>query len=364
VNVNPNPEIQNAGGGGVFCEGDITMISADLLLNGSASATYTVTGPGLDITGVTTQDTTLFFDLTVNANTAGTYTIELISEEGCEAEDATIIVELNDVPLPILEVDINPICEGETITLTTQFFDGVDVIYEWFFNGGLIGTTTVPSFEVVVNTSGEYTVQVTVDGCYSEVSASVAVEVYPNPTANPDDYSTPFNNPILGENVLSNDDLGNNDVTITIVSPPTNGTLDLDLNNGNFDYTPTLYFTGTDQFVYEICDVECPENCSQTTVTITVNPPDCTYPNVITPNRDGDNDEFWVDCMENNAFPESVIRIFNRWGDEIYFAEPYNNDWQGTHEDKPLPAGTYFYLIQLRPDIDEYEQGFITIVRE
>jgi gliding motility-associated-like protein len=364
VNVNPNPEIQNAGGGGVFCEGDITMISADLLLNGSASATYTVTGPGLDITGVTTQDTTLFFDLTVNANTAGTYTIELISEEGCEAEDATIIVELNDVPLPILEVDINPICEGETITLTTQFFDGVDVIYEWFFNGGLIGTTTVPSFEVVVNTSGEYTVQVTVDGCNSEVSASVAVEVYPNPTANPDDYSTPFNNPILGENVLSNDDLGNNDVTITIVSPPTNGTLDLDLNNGNFDYTPTLYFTGTDQFVYEICDVECPENCSQTTVTITVNPPDCTYPNVITPNGDGDNDEFWVDCMENNAFPESVIRIFNRWGDEIYFAEPYNNDWQGTHEDKPLPAGTYFYLIQLRPDIDEYEQGFITIVRE
>ena len=70
-----------------------------------------------------------------------------------------------------------------------------------------------------------------------------------------------------------------------------------------------------------------------------------------------------MDCLENNAFPENVIRIFNRWGDEIYFAEPYNNDWEGTRDNKPLPAGTYFFLLQLRPDQDEYQEGFITIVR-
>jgi len=221
----------------------------------------------------------------------------------------------------------------------------------------------VPSFSITAGTTGEYSVLVTVDGCNSEISASIGVEVYPNPTANNDNYTTLFNNPILGENVLTNDDTGNNGVTISIVSPPDNGTLDLNLTNGDFDYTSNLYFQGTDQFVYEICDVNCPENCSQATVTITIDPPDCNYPNVITPNGDGDNDEFWVDCLENNAFPENVIRIFNRWGDEIYFAEPYNNDWEGTRDNKPLPAGTYFFLLQLRPDQDEYQEGFITIVR-
>jgi gliding motility-associated-like protein len=363
INVNPSPEVVNPAGGGVFCEGDMTMISADILLNGSNSATYTVSGPGINETGLLTQDQTLSFDLTVDASTVGTYTITAISDEGCEAESAVVIVELNDVEFPNLQADPNPICEGDELTLTTQFYDGTDVSYEWFFNGSSIGITSVPSFSITAGTTGEYSVLVTVDGCNSEISASIGVEVYPNPTANNDNYTTLFNNPILGENVLTNDDTGNNGVTISIVSPPDNGTLDLNLTNGDFDYTSNLYFQGTDQFVYEICDVNCPENCSQATVTITIDPPDCNYPNVITPNGDGDNDEFWVDCLENNAFPENVIRIFNRWGDEIYFAEPYNNDWEGTRDNKPLPAGTYFFLLQLRPDQDEYQEGFITIVR-
>ena len=50
---------------------------------------------------------------------------------------------------------------------------------------------------------------------------------------------------------------------------PSNGTL---VNNGDgtFNYTPNGGFSGTDSFVYEICDSETPQNCDTATVTITV----------------------------------------------------------------------------------------------
>ena len=56
--------------------------------------------------------------------------------------------------------------------------------------------------------------------------------------------------------------------TITITDDVDNGTLSID-DDGEFTYTPNAGFTGTDQFVYELCnDVEC---CSSATVTIQVN---------------------------------------------------------------------------------------------
>ncbi|RMG77706.1 MAG: hypothetical protein D6714_19390, partial [Bacteroidetes bacterium] len=361
VLVNPKPTFTNPGGGGLFCEGENTLVSAFLNLNGNASATYTVTGPGLNFTGIVTTDTTLFTDVTVDAGTAGVYTFEAVSDKGCVAEMQTVVVELTQVPAPTIDVSALDACAGDELTLTTQDYPGNDVVYEWFFNGVSIGTTTAPVTKILATTSGQYTVQVTVDGCVSEMSAGVDVAVVPAPDANDDNYSGDFNMDITGENVLTNDQI-NNGVTVTMITGPANGQATLNAN-GDFEYTPNLYFQGTDQVVYEICDLDCPNACDQATIFITVNPPDCHYPNVITPNNDGDNDAFFIDCYDRNAFPESVIRIFNRWGDEVYFAEPYLNDWQGTHNDKPLPAGTYFYLLQPRPDVEEYVQGYITIVR-
>ncbi len=360
VIVNPLPTAELTGGD-VFCEGDTAVIVATIMLNGSASVTYELSGPGVDETGTITSDTIITIAVIVDVTTAGTFSLDVISEEGCEAVSQSIQVEVNDIAQPVLSVEPDPICEGETVTLTTSDYQGLEVFYEWFYNGESLGMTDEPTLEVENAEPGEYSVTVYVDGCVSEVSSSVSLTVYPTPEASDDNYSTPFNNPIEGENILNNDQTGNG-VTITLISGPSNGDLELD-DNGDFTYTPNLYFSGNDQFTYEICDVMCPENCDQAIVNIEILEPDCNIPNVITPNGDGANDQFHIDCMENDAFPENVVRIFNRWGDEIYLAEPYKNDWSGTHEDKPLPAGTYFYLIKLRPDIDEYLQGYITIVR-
>ena len=89
-------------------------------------------------------------------------------------------------------------------------------------------------------------------------------------------------------------------------------------------------------------------------------------PNAITPNGDGANDFFMVPEIEQNpdAYPDSELIIFNRWGDVLYRASPYNNDWEGTNNSgQPLGEGTYYYVLRLDTREGEFKKGDITILR-
>jgi gliding motility-associated-like protein len=70
-----------------------------------------------------------------------------------------------------------------------------------------------------------------------------------------------------------------------------------------------------------------------------------------TPNGDGINDFFMVYNIER--YPNSTLRVFNRWGSEVYFSPDYKNDWDGHNKNSaqalPQPAG-YFYQIDLLGD--------------
>lgn len=67
--------------------------------------------------------------------------------------------------------------------------------------------------------------------------------------------------------------------------------------------------------------------------------------NVITPNGDGLNDFF--DLSYLNPSGSCALSIMNRWGSEVYRADSYANDWNGTDQDgNPLPDGTYYYVLQ------------------
>ncbi len=59
-------------------------------------------------------------------------------------------------------------------------------------------------------------------------------------------------------------------------------------------------------------------------------------PNLITPNNDGFNEEFYV----RNIPPTGTrLIITNRWGKVVYQTQNYANDWNGDD----LPEGIYFY---------------------
>jgi gliding motility-associated-like protein len=82
-------------------------------------------------------------------------------------------------------------------------------------------------------------------------------------------------------------------------------------------------------------------------------------PNVITPNGDGINEQFYITNIE--YYPNSEIKIYNRWGKKIYESENYQGDWDGDNHSE----GTYFYIFRLnygRGKIEEYHST-ITIIK-
>src|SRR5690606_31228712 len=74
--------------------------------------------------------------------------------------------------------------------------------------------------------------------------------------------------------------------------------------------------------------------------------------NEFSPNGDGVNDFFKIDCIEN--YPNNMLQVSNRWGNIVFESRSYKNDWDGTpngramvQKEKQLPVGTYFYLLDL-----------------
>jgi gliding motility-associated-like protein len=84
-------------------------------------------------------------------------------------------------------------------------------------------------------------------------------------------------------------------------------------------------------------------------------------PNVITPNNDGYNDTWRIDNIQ--LFPLNRVLIVNRWGDVVYQSDFYNNDWEGNFGGGLLPAGTYYYILDLGQGWGIFK-GDVTIIRK
>lgn len=95
---------------------------------------------------------------------------------------------------------------------------------------------------------------------------------------------------------------------------------------------------------------------------IMINPDECLdIPNTITPNGDNYNDTWYIENID--LYPNAMVKIFNKWGNEIFSSEGVYEPWDGTHHGNPLPSTVYYYIIKLNnPDQNEYT-GTITIVR-
>lgn len=80
-------------------------------------------------------------------------------------------------------------------------------------------------------------------------------------------------------------------------------------------------------------------------------PTDLFIPEGFSPNMDGINDVLVIRGIEN--YPTNKIEIYNRWGQKVFEASPYLNNWDGQSQTgisiggNQLPNGTYFYLLNL-----------------
>ncbi len=146
----------------------------------------------------------------------------------------------------------------------------------------------------------------------------------------------------LSSSLTANDTFEGPLDTIRIISPPSRGTATVG-QDGILSYRPDADACDfTDTLLYEICRGT---TCDQATVSIRVRCGAVEVYRGFSPNGDGINDAFRIEGIED--FPESVVTVYNRWGNLVFTATGYRNDWMGTWADRTLTSGTYFYLVEL-----------------
>ena len=315
--VNPLPLVIANESSAIICKG------SSLTLTGSGASTYIWTG------GVT--DGISFAPLT-----SGTYTVIGTDENGCSST-ASISVTV-DILTVTANASSTSICHGSSITLT----GGGASTYSWT-NGVTNGVAFIPE------TTASYTVTGTDEnGCTNTSSVSVSVEALHTVDSIPNQILCSNSNTVAIEftgNSESGFDWTNSNTLIGLAS---NGT-------GNIaSFTATN--PGPSQIVATITVTPIANECPgvSTSFTITVNY--CLHieffiPEGFSPNGDGINDLFVIRGIDN--YPTNKFVIFNRWGNKIYEASPYQNKWDGTTSlgltvgGNELPVGTYFYILDL-----------------
>lgn len=81
--------------------------------------------------------------------------------------------------------------------------------------------------------------------------------------------------------------------------------------------------------------------------------------NVITPNKDGYNDTWYIEGYK--AYPNIAVRVYNIYGQEVYKNDDYKNDWSGNYKGKSLPNGTYIYIV-MPGGTEDMVKGNLTIL--
>lgn len=82
--------------------------------------------------------------------------------------------------------------------------------------------------------------------------------------------------------------------------------------------------------------------------------------NALTPNGDGINDEWLIQYELDLSAPE--VFIFNIYGQEIYHAKSYQNNWNGSYNGSVLPNGAYYYLIDFNSQEIKPIRGTLSIL--
>jgi len=179
------------------------------------------------------------------------------------------------------------------------------------------------------------------------------------PTAEDDIYTISFAG-VEDLTLTENDDFSGN-VFSDIVTEPSHGALKK-IAEGEYTFTADINFVGTDFFVYELCTPSC--ECTEAIVDLSIGgEATCDIPTIITPNNDGINDAFVIPCLaEEEKFPNNNVSIFNQWGDEVFRAAPYQNNWLGTYSGQDLPVGTYFFIVDFGNN-EKPKNGFLVINR-
>ncbi|MBP9746199.1 MAG: gliding motility-associated C-terminal domain-containing protein, partial [Saprospiraceae bacterium] len=83
---------------------------------------------------------------------------------------------------------------------------------------------------------------------------------------------------------------------------------------------------------------------------------------VFTPNGDGFNELFVINCAGNIS---NQLLIYNRWNQLVYSTNNYQNDWNGVDKNGfLLPDGTYYWILKdTSGQSNSLYKGYVTLIR-
>ncbi len=292
----------------------------------------TIASLSYKLNGGTPQASPLFTNLA-----AGQYTIT-VSSATCEKTVTANLVLQDD--LLLVAQPLVSVCEGEVFT--PQVLSN-GTTFQWSPATGVSnGNEAHP--EIRAQSSITYTLTATKGACQQLASLAVQVKPLPVVNAGPD------------QTILQGDEA-------VLSGSASQGSLTWVPAAGLSDATaakPTVKPAATTTYRLTAVHNGC---MASDEVTITVLPY-CIKPMAaFSPNGDGINDRWLV--SDGSCLQSAKVEVFNRYGSPVYRNNQYNNDWNGTYNGKPLPDGTYYYVItyQLINGKTISTKGNVTILR-
>lgn len=302
--VNDNPEILDGMGNPI--DRVVYNINEDtpiqICLNGSevdpgqtmdvtAATSYLNNGT---VTGLSDGDTC--FTYTPNLNYHGidsllVYVCDNGTPVACDSITVVInIAPVNDPPVAVNDtvstnentpILIHPLANDTDAVEMTHLDTASLTVLSGPFNGSIVVNTDgtinyLPANGFAGADSMEYRIcdtGVSLPGACA--TAWIFIDVIPindPPIAVNDTLATGQNTPVSVDVILNDSDPENDNLTVSIISGPSNGTISL--IGSNLTYTPNNGFCGVDTIVYRICDDGIPSLCDSAMVLITVAPED------------------------------------------------------------------------------------------
>lgn len=344
------PQGMTISGGNNYCIGDvISDLQSSYGGNGQFNTVYAWTENG-NTYGGNTQ--------TISPSTAVgnySYMVTITNTANGTSCTATATAQVNINPTPSLDALISDTyCLDETINpLVALAGTPTGQTFVWLQNGtviaGEVNNTYLPNAVVGINT---YTVETDLNGCKNTGSATITVNALPQPVLSSTikGQTYPDNVPFcLSENPAPQITAG--------LSNPNSYTYTWTLN-GTALLNTTSSQTIEEGGIYGV-EVTDGNGCKNSDLITTLEIP-CTlvFYNIITPDGNGQNDEFFIENLDNYAVKKLVI--YNRWGKEVYSSDSYDNKWDGGD----LSAGSYYYVLETNNGVEEKSyKGLVEIVK-
>ena len=273
-----------------------------------------------------------------------TFTIRFVAYSGqsCVSEVSRVITLQASPQLTF--TPLGPVCEEMEAFQITQARENAGLAGTGIFSG--TGVSASGIFDPVAARPGNYTIRYTfnaANGCTAFREQSIQVDPTPRVDAGPD------RTVLEGGFIIING-------TSTGTGLRINWTPSTGLDNPVI-LTPRATPTEDTRYTLQVTSGQGCSASDDVFVKVLLKP---VIPNTFTPNGDGYNDLWEIRSLD--SYPGCIVEVYNTTGALIFRSVGYNKPWDGTWNGKPVPAGTYYYVIDPKNGRSKIA-GYVTVFK-